>query len=573
MAQFDLVIRGGLVADGSGGRPREADLGVKGDRIAAVGPRLPAGGEEIDARGLLVTPGFVDIHTHFDGQATWDRHLEPSSAHGVTTAVMGNCGVGFAPCRPADRDALIELMEGVEDIPGAALAEGLPWGWETFPEYLDALARCPRDIDIAAQIPHGALRVYAMGARGVAREPAAAADIAAMAAMVEAGMAAGAIGLATSRTIAHRSASGELTPMYGALREELAALTAALKGRGVFQMVSDFRDEEEEWRLLTDAARGGAAGASYSLLQADPAPDKWRDLLARTEAAAAEGLAIRAQVLCRPIGVLMGLGATVHPFLYRPSFQPLKELSAAARAAAMRDPTFRTRILSEADEGAHPLLVYFGGAYSKLFAMADPPDYAPPPEQSFAARAAREGRPAAELIYDWLLEDDGQALIYLPLYNYTAGTLDVCAEMLAHPLTVHGLADGGAHVGTICDGGAGTYLLSRWARDAGALELGQAVRMLTRTPAETVGLLDRGLIAEGFKADLNVIDLARLGARRPRIVHDLPAGGKRFLQQAEGYVATIVSGAITRRMDEATGALPGSVVRGRQRAPFRAAAE
>jgi N-acyl-D-aspartate/D-glutamate deacylase len=564
MAEFDLVVRGGVIADGTGGDLREADIAITGGKITAIGVGLGAGVEEVDARGKIAMPGFVDIHTHFDGQASWDSHLEPSSAHGVTTAIMGNCGVGFAPCRPQDRDALIRLMEGVEDIPGAALAEGLTWNWESFPDYLDALALKPRDIDIAAQIPHGALRVYVMGARGIARDRATPTDIEQMAVLVDAAMAAGAVGLATSRTIAHRASDGSLTPMYGALRDELGALTAALKGRGVFQMVSDFADEEAEFALLEDAAASGAAATSFSLLQADIAPNKWRSLLARAEGAHGRGLSIRPQVLSRPIGVLMGLEASVHTFLYRPSFQPLRDLPLGERVARMRDPAVRAAILRENDEGAHPILVYFGGAYSKLFPMGAAPDYAPPAEDSFAARAAAAGSDPQELIYDWLISDDGKALIYLPLYNYTANDLSVCGEMLAHPLSLHGLADGGAHVGTICDGSASTYLLTQWVRDRGEMGLSRAAKMLAADPAAHIGLHDRGVLAPGKKADVAVIDLDALSIDRPRIVHDLPAGGKRFLQAGRGYEAMIVSGVVTRRRDVVTGALPGRVVRGRQ---------
>jgi N-acyl-D-aspartate/D-glutamate deacylase len=563
MAEFDLVVRGATIADGTGGDLAEGDIGVRNGLIAAIGKGLGRGTEEIDARGKIALPGFVDIHTHFDGQATWDAHMEPSSAHGVTTALMGNCGVGFAPCRPGDRDALIRLMEGVEDIPGAALAEGLTWDWESFPDYLDALAKKPRDIDIAAQIPHGALRVYVMGERGIARDAANTDDIAAMAGLVDQAMAAGALGLATSRTIAHRASDGSLTPMYGALANELGALTAALKGRGVFQMVSDFGDEDAEFALLETAAAQGAKAASFSLLQADMAPHKWRSLLARAEAANAKGLNIRTQVMCRPIGVLMGLEASVHTFLYRPSFQALRDLPLAQRVARMKDPAMRAAILSEKDEGAHPLLIYFGGAYSKLFPMGAAPDYAPAADNSFSARAARESRDPQELIYDWLVSDGGKALIYLPLYNYTSGDLSVCGEMLSHRLSLHGLADGGAHVGTICDGSAGSYLLARWVRDDRAMSLSRAAQMLAADPAAHIGLTDRGVLAPGKKADIAVVDLDALALERPRIVHDLPAGGKRFLQGARGFSAMVVSGVVTRREDVATGALPGRLVRGR----------
>ncbi len=444
-AKFDLVIRNGTLADGGGGEPREADVAVRAGRIAAVGEVNGVGAEEIDARGLLVTPGFVDIHTHYDGQATWDAHLEPSSSHGVTSVVMGNCGVGFAPCRPRDRDVLISLMEGVEDIPGTALAEGLKWDWESFPDYLDALERRARDIDIATQSPPGALRVYAMGARGAAREDATENDIACMRKLVDEGMRAGALGVASSRTMNHRTAAGDLTPMYGAAAREIAGLSDAIGRRGVFQLVSDFMDEAGEFALLEHAARGGALSASFSLLQADPVPDMWRSLLKRVENANARGLPIRAQVMCRPVGVLMGLDTSIHPFMKRPHYQEVAHLPLAARVAALGDPQRKTAILAEEDAGRKPPLGYLSQAVWKLFPLGDPPDYAPPASASFQARADASGAPPLELVYDYLLTDAGRALIFLPLFNFTTNTLDPVAEMLRHPLAVHGLGDGAAH--------------------------------------------------------------------------------------------------------------------------------
>jgi len=564
MADFDLVIRNGNVVDGTGGSLQSVDVGVRAGVIEAVGARLGRGTDEIDAKGLLVTPGFVDVHTHYDGQATWSDRLDPSSTHGVTTVLTGNCGVGFAPCRPGDRDALIRLMEGVEDIPGTALHEGLPWNWESFPDYLDALAARPRDIDMATMVPHGALRVFAMGQRGIDRDPATEDDCAVMAEAFAASMRAGALGLATSRTIAHRTVDGDLTPMYGAAAAELTALASGLRegAGGVFQMVSDFADEAAEFGLIEAMAQASGRPASFSLLQTDGAPFKYRSLLARTEAANLAGLTVRAQVLSRPIGVLMGLDASIHPFQYRATYRTLAHLPLAERVKAMRDPATKAAILAEPDDGAHPLLVYYGKSFGKLFALGDPPDYAPPPSASLAARAARDGRDPAELAYETLLESDGAALIYLPLYNFTSGDLSAVAEMMAHPLTIFGLADGGAHVGTICDASSTTYLLTRWVRETGEVGLPEAIAALSARPAHAVGLGDRGILKPGFKADINLIDLDALGIAPPQLVRDLPAGGKRFIQGARGYRANIVSGIVTYRDGISTGALPGQLVRG-----------
>lgn len=572
-ARFDLVVRGGMVVDGTGAPARLRDVGVSDGRIAAIGINLAPGREEVDARDRLVTPGFVDVHTHYDGQATWDQRLEPSSWHGVTTAVMGNCGVGFAPCRAEDRDALVRLMEGVEDIPGTALHEGLPWTWETFPDYLDVIDKLAHDIDIAAYLPHGALRVFVMGERAVRREAANGDDIAAMARLTDEAMAAGALGFATSRAMVHKSSDGELTPMYRAERDEVLAIAGALKGRGVFQSVTDFLPFEAEWRLFLEAERAGGGGATFSLTQVEASPEGYRKLLAATEAANRAGHHVRAQILSRPIGVLMGLEASIHPFVAKASYQAIAHLDLPARVAAMRDPALKAKIIAEPSGEFHPILALFSHSRAKLFPLERMPNYAPAGADSVAARAAACGRLEDDWLYDWLLEDDGHALLYAPIYNYVHGDLGAVEEMLRHPYTVFGLADGGAHVGTISDASATTFTLTHWARDSKAFDICAAVRLLTRTPAETVGLLDRGIIAVGAKADLNVIDLDRLAIRRPEIVHDLPAGGKRFLQRAQGYDATIVSGRIINRMGERTANLPGRLVRGRTCAPALLAAE
>jgi N-acyl-D-aspartate/D-glutamate deacylase len=561
----DLVIRGGTVLDGTGGEPVDADVAVDGGVITAIG-RVPGrGAEEIDAKGCFVTPGFVDIHTHYDGQATWDANLAPSSWHGATTVVMGNCGVGFAPCRASDRSVLVRLMEGVEDIPGSALSEGLPWTWETFPEFLDAVDSRPHDVDIAAMIPHGALRVRVMGERGVRREPASAADIAEMKDLVAGALRAGAIGLSTSRTVLHRTADGEPTPMLGAAHEEVVGMSEALgrERRGVFQMVSDFRDLEGEFSMLVAVARRSGRPVSFSLAQNDYMPEQWSGLLARTEAAAASGLRISAQVLSRPIGLLMGLETTLNPLHGRPSYDALRSLPLGERLGELRNPLLRERILSEDPLEQHPFFALLGRRWGRYFPMADPPTYEPNPEASVLSVANRTNREPLEVLYDAILEDEGRGLLYVPFLNFTGDNLDVVRQMMVHPNAVFGLADGGAHVGTICDGSATTTTLTHWGRDRpqGRLPLPWLVRFLTRRPAEAVGLFDRGLIRGGMKADLAVFDLDRLGAARPEIRHDLPAGGRRFLQRAHGYRAIVKSGLVTYRDGEPTGALPGRLVR------------
>ncbi|HZJ65396.1 MAG TPA: amidohydrolase family protein [Kofleriaceae bacterium] len=564
----DLVLRNGTVIDGSGGAPFRGDVAVAGGVITEVGAVGAIGREEIDARGLLVTPGFVDIHTHYDGQVTWDSRVTPSSLHGVTTAVMGNCGVGFAPVQSAHHDMLIELMEGVEDIPGAALHEGLPWSWSSFPEYLDAIERMPHDIDVCAQVPHGALRVYVMGERGAQRDAATADEIAQMSRLVEQALAAGALGFTSSRTVQHRTSKGEPTPTLTAAEDELRGIAAGLRrsAAGVIEMISDFEDLDGEFDLFCRMVEDAGRPMTISLAQRDNAPDNWKVLLARIEGAAARGLPMKGQVAVRPIGVLLGLECSLHPFVACPSYKAIAKLPLADRVREMRDPQLRRRILGETAQSSNSTVRYIARSYQKLYRLGDPPDYEPDPESSVAAQALRAGRSPGELAYDWLLEADGREILYFPLHNYTEHSLDAVRAMMTHKDTVSGLGDGGAHVGTICDASFPTHALTHWGRDRarGRLELPWLIKRQTSETAAAVGLLDRGLVRPGMKADLNVIDFARLRMRRPHIVYDLPANGRRLMQKADGYVATVVSGVVTYREGEPTGALPGKLVRGAQ---------
>lgn len=564
----DLVVRNGTVIDGSGGEPFRADVAVAGGVIREVGAVGAAGREEIDAAGCIVTPGFVDIHTHYDGQVTWDTRLAPSSLHGVTTAVLGNCGVGFAPVQAAHHGMLIELMEGVEDIPGAALHEGLPWTWSSFPEYLDAIERLPHDIDVCAQVPHGALRVFVMGERGANREVASDGEIAAMADVVAQALAAGALGFTSSRTMQHRTSKGAPTPTLTAAEAELRGIAAGLRraGAGVIEMISDFDDLDEEFarfcRMVEDAGRP----MTISLAQHDGAPERWKQLLTRIEGARVRGLPIKGQVAPRPIGVLLGLECTLHPFVACPSYKAIARQPLADRVQALRDPELRRRLLGETAQSSNATVRYIARSYHKLFRLGDPPNYEPDPSQSVAAQAERTRRPPAELAYDLLLESDGREILYFPLHNFSDQSLDAVRAMMAHDATLAGLGDGGAHVGTICDASFTTYALTHWGRDRarGRFELPWLIKRQTHDTAAAVGLADRGLVRPGMKADLNVIDFERLRLRPPYIVHDLPASGRRLMQTADGYVATVVSGAVTYRGGEPTGALPGKLVRGAQ---------
>ena len=554
---FDLLIRGGTLIDGTGATPRTADVGVSDGKIAAIGRLDAPARRDIDATGLLVTPGFVDIHAHYDGQATWDSQLTPSAWHGVTTVVMGNCGVGFSPCRAEDRDRLVELMEGVEDIPGTALHEGLSWEWESFPEYLDQLAARPRDVDVGVLVPHGPVRLYVMGERGARREPATPAEIAEMGRLVREGVEAGAFGFSTSRTLNHRTSTGEPTPMLGAAGEELIGIANAMRacGRGAFEVVSDYDDLEAEFAVFRRIAETGAP--TYLSLNQNK-KGGYLAVLERVERAANEGLPIAAQVAVRPIGVLFSIDGTLSPFLLNPVWQALPR-EHDARVEALREPAFRARLI---DAAADPKHVF--GSYDCFFEVDATPDYEPPPEASIAAIAAKQGSHPIEILCDRLLADEGRGLVYYPIFNYDTGDLEAQRHLLEHPRTLVGLADGGAHSGIICDASFPTTLLSLWGRDRSRgpkLDLPWLVKAQTADTAAAYGLRDRGRIEPGLRADLNLIDFANLRCRRPALIRDLPAGGRRFVQKAVGYVATLVAGEVTYENGEATGARPGRLVR------------
>ncbi len=575
MAKFDVVIRGGTVVDGTGAAPRTADVAIADGVVVAVGNGDVVAGQAarvIDVDGALVTPGFVDVHTHYDGQATWDTQLLPSPWHGVTTVVFGNCGVGFAPVHGHDHQRLIELMEGVEDIPGAALHEGLSWDWETFPEYLDALERRPHDIDFAAQVPHGAVRLYVMGERGANRDEATPEEIAEMGELVREAVEAGALGFTTSRTLNHRTSKGEPTPTLTASEPELVGIAEAMgaSGKGVLALVSDFLDVDREFGIFRNMAAAAKRPLSISIAQADRMPDQWRQVLDHIAAANADGLEVRAQVAARAIGALLGLEATQSPFRGHARYKALLDLSLAEKVAALRDPVFREALLRDEAE----LGPAFHQRFEKMFRLGDPPDYEPRPEDSIAAEARRRGMAPWELAYDAILEDEGRNLLYVPFLNYAAGNLDVVHTMHLDEHSIPGLSDGGAHVGTICDASFPTSMLTHWVRDrtrGERLELAHVIRRQTRETARAVGLLDRGTLEPGMRADVNVVDYDALTLHKPEMVFDLPAGGKRLLQRAEGYRHTFVAGTEIYTDGQHTGALPGRLVRGHQPAPVRTA--
>jgi N-acyl-D-aspartate/D-glutamate deacylase len=563
--EHDLVVRGGTVVDGTGADRRVADVAVDDGRVSVVGEVPGSGAEELDATGLLVTPGWVDVHTHYDGQVTWDPLLTPSSWQGVTTVVMGNCGVGFAPVKPDRHDWLIALMEGVEDIPGTALAEGISWGWESFPEYLDVIEGRPHAVDVAAQVPHGALRGYVMGDRGADHEEVPTAEeIETMGRLAAEGIRAGALGFSTSRTVNHRSSDGRHTPSLTATADELLGIASGVgaTGAGVLQLVADLVDLETEFALIRSMAEVSGRPLSITTLS-EPHRGDWKALLDHITAAQADGVPIRGQVAARPVGVRMGLEGRLHPLVTSPTYQAMAGAPLADRVASLRDPDVRATVVGELTDGG---LVF--GSYAGIFPLGDPPEYDPGGERSVEAIAAREGRAPIEVALDVLLERDGVGLLYLPFANYADQDFATIRAMLLHPHTVPGLGDAGAHCGMISDGSMPTYLIAHWGRDvAEPLPLEWLVSQQTRETARLVGLDDRGVLAPGYRADLNLIDEAELGVLVPEMVQDLPAGGKRYIQRATGYRATIQSGLVTFRDGESTGALPGRLVRGAQPAP------
>jgi len=571
MAEHDLIVRGGTVVDGTGAPARTADVAVSNGVVTEVGDVDGSATREIDADGALVAPGFVDIHTHYDGQATWDTRMQPSSWHGVTTVVFGNCGVGFAPVHNADHNKLVELMEGVEDIPGAALHEGLSWEWNSFDDYL-AACDSPKDMDIATQVPHGALRLHVMGERGANREDATPEDIAEMGRLAAEGIAAGALGFSTSRTSNHKTSTGDFTPTLTAAAEELVGIAEAIGvgGRGVFQLVSDFVDRDREFQMFRDMCTISGRPLSFTIVESPKSDSFHKDLLGRIEQARADGIQITGQCPVRPIGVLLGFECTLNPFMRNPVWREVADLAPKDRVIALNDPDRRARLLA-GSSGAEGSLI--GGSiiegFHSMFEMGETPYYEPAADQTVVNRAAAAGVSPAEFALDLLLKFDGTNMLWFPFTNYGHGNLDGTRELLTHEFTVPALSDGGAHVGTICDGSFPTTLLQHWGRERpeGRIDLEFLIQRQARDTARTVGLFDRGVLAPGYRADLNVIDFENLQARGPELAYDLPAGGRRVLQRADGYLHTVVAGEETYASGQETGALPGRLVRGGQAAP------
>ena len=570
---LDLIIKNGDIVDGTGSKAFKGDLGILNGTIVKIGEISDEAKNIIDASGSHVIPGFVDIHTHYDGQVTWSEELTPSSNHGVTTAVMGNCGVGFAPCRPEDKERLISLMEGVEDIPHPVLSEGLPWNWETFPEYLDSLSERQYDIDFAAQVPHGPLRVYVMGDRGANRETATPEDIEKMADLTSEAVKAGALGFSTSRTLNHQTAEGQPTPTLTAELDEMVGIAKGVQaaGSGVMQVVTDFKGNDNEFELLKEMAKQSGRPLSVSVAQHHRVTDGWRNILRTIERANSEGVKLAAQVCGRPIGVLFGLELTNNPFSAHPSFIEIKDLPLDEKLFKLRDEQFRKRLLAEAPQVENnPFLRQAHARYHDMYVMQENPDYEPPPSESIASQAMELGLNPLELCLDILTRGEGKDMIYYAFLNYGESSLDPAKEMMEHPNTILGLGDGGAHCGSICDGSFTTHMLTHWTRDrkrGEKLELPWVIKAHCRDTAEAVGLNDRGILAPGYKADINIVDLKKMQLRKPEVHFDLPAGGRRLMQYADGYVATIVNGVPIYQDGESTGARPGRLVRGSKPKP------
>lgn len=579
---LDCLIKNGTVVDGTGQKPFIADVGIQRGRITHIGQINEAAKETIDATGLWITPGFVDLHTHYDGQVTWDECFTPSIYHGVTTVVLGNCGVGFAPKRPGAEDDLVKLMEGVEDIPGAALHEGIVWNWESFPQYMDALAATPHSLDFLVQVPHDPLRMYVMKERALAHEAATAQDIEQMRSLLREALKAGAAGLSTGRSDNHRTSEGKDTPAANASHAELTGLAQAFEGlkHGVVQMVSDYNlmngptEFDGEFDLVESVAKASGKPLSLTWLQRDPGGEQYLRIQARVEAAVANGLPLFMQTGARGIGVLNGLDASFHPFMGFPSYKEVAHLPLAERAAAMRDPARKARILSEKSErlagdgSSIPplvdiLLAKIDMISGRMFPLEATLNYEPSVMESFLVRAKQKGVTPLEVIYDHLSSGNGDALIYFPIFNYNEGNLDTVRKMLEHPRALSGLSDAGAHVGTVCDASFPTFMLTHWVQGRGkdTLPLETVIEMLTRRNANYLGLQDRGVLAVGMRADINAIDPQKLSVGLPQLVRDLPAGGKRFVQKAQGYVATWVAGEQVQRQGQITEARPGHLVR------------
>ena len=563
---YDLIIKNGLIYDGIGSEPFAADIAISDEKIVKIGPLDKEAKNTIDATGKIVTPGFVDIHTHYDGQVTWDPYLRPSTYHGVTTVVMGNCGVGFSPCKPDQRGWLIGLMEGVEDIPGTALHEGIDWEWESFPEYLNALEKKPLAIDVGTQIPHGAVRAYVMGERGINHEEATQEEIDEMKQIVQEAVEAGAYGFSTSRTEKHNDVNGNLTPSITAHKTELVEIAKSLGqiNKGVLQGISDFYDFDSEFDIFKSMSSESGRPISITVEQQDARPDWWLQLLDGIEDAQSQGINMFGQVPPRATGILMGLTATLNPFRFHPSYMEIADLDLEERVKIMKDPVFKEKLLNENPVSINSLVDEIVNAYGKMFKLGEPANYEPDPDDSFESIGKRSTMSPQAIAYEVMLEKEGRALIYHPLFNYLPGDLSLVEKMLKHPFTIAGLGDAGAHCGAISDASFPTTLVQHWSRDRSRgdkIPLKTVIKMQTSETASLLGIDDRGVIKEGYKADINIIDYEGLTLHEPEIINDLPAGGRRLVQKASGYDYTIVSGEVAFIKGEATGALNGRLIR------------